>query len=152
MIRQFSSLIYGNIFLHMLSIPQKNFYQMISSSTFLQRLFLLFLCSVHRVSQYICVIKTNLMHYLSSGYFVNQMAGMAKASKEGLSAEVYSKRSLWKENNVNFRSMVVKNSSMTCKSQLKSTTRTNCCIYTVYLMMMGYKYAQNMQKLIDGIN
>jgi len=29
-------------------------------------------------------------------------------------------------------------------SQLKSTTRTNCCIYTVYLLMMGYKYARNM--------
>jgi hypothetical protein len=28
--------------------------------------------------------------------------------------------------------------------QLKSTTRTNCCIYTVYLLMMGYKYARNM--------
>ena len=24
-------------------------------------------------------------------------------------------------------------------SQLKSTTRTICCIYTVYLLMMGYK-------------
>jgi hypothetical protein len=29
-------------------------------------------------------------------------------------------------------------------SQLKSTTRTNYCIYTVYLLMMGYKYARNM--------
>jgi len=29
-------------------------------------------------------------------------------------------------------------------SQLKSTTRTNCCIFTVYLLMMGYKYAWNM--------
>jgi len=28
-------------------------------------------------------------------------------------------------------------------SQQKSTTRTNC-IYTVYLLMMGYKYARNM--------
>jgi len=28
--------------------------------------------------------------------------------------------------------------------QLKSTTRTNCCIYTVYLLMMGYKYTRNM--------
>jgi len=28
-------------------------------------------------------------------------------------------------------------------SQLKSTTRTNCCIYAVYLLMMGYKYARN---------
>ena len=25
-----------------------------------------------------------------------------------------------------------------------NTTRTNCCIYTVYLLMMGYKYARNM--------
>ena len=24
-----------------------------------------------------------------------------------------------------------------------SITRTICCIYTVYLLMMGYKYAQN---------
>ena len=29
-------------------------------------------------------------------------------------------------------------------SQLKSTIRTNFCIYTVYLLMMGYKYARNM--------
>jgi hypothetical protein len=37
-------------------------------------------------------------------------------------------------------------------SQLKSTTHTNCWIYTVYLLMMGYRYAQNMQRLIDEIN
>jgi hypothetical protein len=36
------------------------------------------------------------------------MAGMAKASTEGLNSEVYSKRLQWKENKVNFRSMVVK--------------------------------------------
>jgi hypothetical protein len=29
-------------------------------------------------------------------------------------------------------------------SQLKSSTRTNCCIYTVYFQMMGYKYARKM--------
>jgi hypothetical protein len=31
-------------------------------------------------------------------------------------------------------------------SQLKSTTHTNCCtsLYTVYLLMMGYKYVWNM--------
>jgi hypothetical protein len=29
-------------------------------------------------------------------------------------------------------------------SQMKSTTRTNCCIYTVYLLTMGYKHARNM--------
>jgi len=28
-------------------------------------------------------------------------------------------------------------------SHLKSTTRTNCCIYKVYLLIMGYKYARN---------
>jgi len=32
------------------------------------------------------------------------------------------------------------------------TTRTNCCIHTVYLLMIGYKYARNMQKLILQIN
>jgi len=37
-------------------------------------------------------------------------------------------------------------------SQLNSTTRINCCIYTVYLLMMGYKYDRNMYRLIDEIN
>jgi hypothetical protein len=37
-------------------------------------------------------------------------------------------------------------------SQLKSTTRTNCCIYTVYLLMIGRKYVRNMQRLTDEIN
>jgi len=37
-------------------------------------------------------------------------------------------------------------------SQLKSTTHTNCCIYTVYLLMRGYRYARNMQTLTDKIN
>jgi len=32
----------------------------------------------------------------------------------------------------------------TIDSQLKSTIHTNCCINTVYLLMMGYKYVQNM--------
>jgi hypothetical protein len=31
-----------------------------------------FLCSVDRASRYISVIKTHLMHYLSSVYFLNQ--------------------------------------------------------------------------------
>jgi len=35
--------------------------------------------------------------------------------------------------------------------QLKSTARTSC-IYTVYLLMMGYKYTRNMYRLIDEIN
>jgi len=32
----------------------------------------------------------------------------------------------------------------TTDCQLKSTALTSCCIYTVYLLMMGYKYARNM--------
>jgi hypothetical protein len=35
-------------------------------------------------------------------------------------------------------------------SQLKTTARTNYCIYTVYLLIMGYKCARNMYRLIDG--
>ena len=31
-------------------------------------------------------------------------------------------------------------------------TRTNCCIHTVYLLMLGYKYARNMWRLTDEIN
>jgi len=34
----------------------------------------LLLCSVDRASRYIRVMKTNLMHYLSSVYFVNQLS------------------------------------------------------------------------------
>jgi len=34
--------------------------------------------------------------------------------------------------------------STSTDSQLKSTTRTNCCIYIVHLLMMGYKYGRNM--------
>jgi hypothetical protein len=37
-------------------------------------------------------------------------------------------------------------------NQLISTTRTNCCIYTVYLLMMDLRYAWNMQRLTDEIN
>jgi hypothetical protein len=37
-------------------------------------------------------------------------------------------------------------------SQLKSTTRASCCIYTVYLLMMGYKYAPKHVEAADEIN
>jgi len=52
----------------------------------------------------VCVAKTNLMHYLSSVYFISQPLHVV----------------------------------------LKSTTCTSCWIYTVYLLVMGYKYARNM--------
>jgi hypothetical protein len=74
-----------------------------------------FLCFVDRASRYICVLKTILIHYLSSVYFVNQplhVSGIFVAHYE----EVY----------------------------CRYTTIGTCCIYIVYLLMMGYKYAQNM--------
>jgi len=61
-----------------------------------------------------CVTETNLMHYLSSVYFVNQplhVSGIFVA----LYQEVYS-----------------------------IYTTGTYCVYTVYLLMMGYKYARNM--------
>jgi len=36
------------------------------------QIFFYVLCFVDRASRYICVTKTNLMHYLSSVYFLNQ--------------------------------------------------------------------------------
>jgi len=63
------------------------------------------------------VMTTNLMHYLSSVYFFSQplhVSGMFVAHHQ----KVY--------------------------CPLKSPTRTNYCIYRVYLLMMDYKYARNM--------
>jgi hypothetical protein len=75
------------------------------------------------LARYICVMKTNLMHYLSSVYFFNQplhVSGISVAHHQ----EVY----------------------------CMYTTFTNCCIYTVYLLVMGYRYARNMYRLIDEIS
>ena len=60
-------------------------------------------------------MKTNLMHHLSSVYFVSQpvyVSGIFVAHHQ----EVY----------------------------CIYTTLTNCCIYTLYLLVMGYKYTRNM--------
>jgi len=69
------------------------------------------LCFVDRASRYIFVIKTNLIHYLSSVYFVNQTLHVLGVFVAGPT-----------------------------DSHLKSTTRTSC-IYTAFLLMIGYKYA-----------
>jgi len=63
------------------------------------------------------VMKTKLIHYLSSVHFVSEpqhVSGMFEAHHQ----EVY--------------------------CPLKSPTRPNCCICTVYLLMMGYEHARNM--------
>ena len=85
-------------------------------------------------------IKTNLRHYLSSFYFVNQplhVSGIFVANHQ----EVYC---VYKTIGTccSFHLMVC----WPCPTdrQLKSTTRTNFRIYTIYLLMMGYKYAQYM--------
>jgi len=44
------------------------------------------------------------------------------------------------------------NESLELGFELWSTTRTNCCIYTVYLLMMGYRYVRNMERSIVEIN
>jgi len=85
------------------------------------------------------VMKTNFMHYLASVYFFIQplhVSGICVAYHQ----EVY----------------CIYTTVGTCCSfqltgcwpanrhQLKSTTHTNCCIYTVYLLMIGYRYTRNM--------
>jgi len=87
-------------------------------------------------------MKTNFMHYLSPVYFVNQslhISGVFAAHHQ----EVYC--------SYIYNNWYVLRFSVDCllagrqaNSQLKSTKRTSCCIYTGYLLMMGYKYAQNM--------
>ena len=94
----------------------------------------------YRVYKNILIIKANLMHYLSSVYFVNQPlhgSGIVVAHHQ----EVY---------------FIYATVSTCCAfqltvcwpgrptdSQLKSTILTNCFIYAVYFLMMGYKYARN---------
>ena len=77
---------------------------------------------------YIGVMKTNLMHYLSSVYFANQLLHVV----------------------VIF--VAHRQAGRSTDSQLKSTTPASCCMYTLYFLMMGYKYAQNMYRLIGEIN
>ena len=102
-----------------------------------------------------CVMKTNLMHYLSSVYFVNQtphVSSMFVAHHQ----EVY---------------CIYTTTGKCCAFQLtvrwpgwvpsqpgqhtvnwKTQHIPNVSIHTVYLLMMGYKHAQNMWRLIDEIN
>jgi hypothetical protein len=155
-----------------------------------------FLCFVDRASRYICVIKTNLTHYLSSVYFANQPLHVSgifvahhqevcciyattgtycafqltvcwTAGQQTVFVRNYIKilqfhltywnmqycmlhliGDLWYINVfIPRRPTRITNtvywSVGPTDSQLKSTTRTSCCIYTAHLLMMGYKYARN---------
>jgi hypothetical protein len=90
------------------------------------------LCFFDRASRYICLIKINLMHYLSSVYFVNQplhVSGISLAHHQKVCC-IYTTIG-----------------TVCCPVGHQSTditTRTNCCIYTVYHLIMGYRYARNM--------
>jgi len=64
---------------------------------------------------FVCVIKTKLMHYLSLVYFVIQPL-------HDLGVFVAHHQKVY----------------------YIYTTIGTCCIYTVHLLMMGYKYARNM--------
>jgi len=100
-----------------------------------------------RASRYIRVMKTNLLHYLSSVYFVSQplhVSGISVAHRQGL---YYIYIYIYTHTIIGtccaFQ-LIVCWSTWSTDSQLKSTIRTNCCIYTVCLPIMGYKYARNM--------
>jgi len=80
-------------------------------------------------------MKTNLMHYLSSVYFVNHplhSSDIFVAHHQEVGMEVH-------PNPANRQSTEKPNTY-----QLLG--------YTVYLLMMDYKYVRNMQRLIDEIN
>jgi hypothetical protein len=70
----------------------------------------------------VCVMKINLMYYLSSVYLVKKPLHVSCV----------------------FLAQHQDIPTRTTDSQLKSTKHTNWCIYTVHLLMMGYKYARNM--------
>jgi len=90
------------------------------------------------------------MHYLSSVYFVNQplhVSGMFVAHHQ----EVHC---IYIYIYIYTTGLLAGMGSRPTHSQLQSTTCPNCCIYiyTVYHLMMGYKYARNMYRLTDEIN
>jgi len=72
-----------------------------------------------------------LMHYLSPVYFFNeplQVSGVFVAHHQDVYCIHTTKSSI---------------PTRSKDSKLKSTTCTNCCIFTVYHLMMGYRYARN---------
>jgi len=85
-----------------------------------------FLCFVDRGSRCIYVTKTNLMHHLSSVYFVNQplrVSGISVAHHQ----EVYC---IYMYNNWYVLCFLVDCLlARPTDSQLKSTTHTNRCVY-----------------------
>jgi hypothetical protein len=102
-------------------------------------------CFVDRASRYIHVIKTNLMHYLSLVYFVNQplhVSGIFVAHHWEVYCIYPTAGTCWAFQLSGFRWNSV--STQPTDRQLKSTTHTSCCINTVYLPVMCYKYARNM--------
>ena len=87
-------------------------------------------------------MKTNLMHYLSSVYFLTQLlhvSGISVAHNQEVHG-IYSTISMC----FTFQLTVCWPAGRPTGRQLKSRTHTNCCIYTVHFLMMGYKYVRNM--------
>ena len=77
------------------------------------------LCFADRASRYFREMKTNLMHYLCSVYFFNQPLHVPCI-------------------------FVAHHQEVYCIYIYIYTTIGTCYRYTVYLLMMGYRYARNM--------
>ena len=73
-------------------------------------------------------MKTNLMRYLSSVYFVSQSLHVSGIFCSPSSGGILLSELGWNSLPSQLGQQTV---------NLKSTTRANCCIYTVYLLMMG---------------
>ena len=82
------------------------------------------------------------MHYLSSVYFISQplyVSGIFVAHHQVVNCIYITICTCWAVQLTVCSSILTRPTD----SQLKITTRTSCCIYTVYLLMMGNKYARN---------
>jgi len=91
-------------------------------------------------------MKTNLIHYLSSVYFVSQplhVLGIFVAHHQEVYC-IYTRTTIGTCSSFQLTVCWPGWDGTPIDSQLKSTTRTNCCICTVHLLMMGYKNTWNM--------
>jgi len=106
-----------------------------------------FLCSVDRASRHMCVMKTNLMHYLSCLFRQSTFTyfGHICSPSSGGILYIYN----WYVSCFLVDRLLANRESTKKKAQHVPNV---VCVCTVYLLMMGYRYARNMLRLIDEIN
>jgi hypothetical protein len=104
-----------------------------------------FLSSVDRASRHMRVMKTNLMHYLSCLFRQSTFTcfGYICSPSSGGILYIY-----------NWYVSCFLVDRLLANSQLRKKHKTYqmLCVCIVYLLMMGYRYVRNMQRLIDEIN